>query len=418
MQPLGKTSTKGTAYTASQVVAMMVNPAVVERWVVDRLDQHGNTLADISSFVDAAAMTKTGAIKGNQFAPVSGQRTTSSVMSIEHDSTRAVKRTLNMRCMANVTLSPLQDMLRIHYQLQAPDGGWLDWALGTFLLQIPDKEINPGFSWLQVKGTDVTQLLVDAAAPITWTVGAGISYLAAIQSVINSYGGGYQFQIQIPDPGLTLPATRSWKAGTSRLSIVNDLLAAVNYEDLWADEWGTLRSQSIPIWNLELPGYTFDSTSALNNLGYPIKEVVDLSNAYNQILVVGADPRTALFRGQPIFNYKVFFDFLYENDDPSSPISTKNWHPKLLKIDDSSIPNNAVAAQRAKVEAQKAALIYSTITLNSLPWPVSQNLDVYGLNISTPDEGLRQGKYLELGWTMACATGGATSHLLTRVTGS
>lgn len=418
MQPLSRVSTKGTLYSDVEVVAMMVSPTVVETWLVDLLDRNGNYKSDLTPFVDAASpRTNSASSKGNPAATISGSRGSSQVMTISHDTTKAVHRAITLRMLGNVIIDPLQDMLRVHYRLLAPDGGWLEWTIGTFLMLIPDREINAGFTFLQVKGADLTQLLVDAAVATTWSVSAGQSYLNAITNVIDSYGGSYHFNIQIPDPYVQVPATLSWDAGTSRLKIVNDLLEAINYHDLWCDENGTLRSDPIPLYAQVTPSYTFDTAGA-SLLGYPVLQQINLNEAYNQFLVVGSDPRVALFRGQPLFHYKTFFNYLYENTDPSSPISTVNWHPKLKKIDDHSIPNDAVAAQRAKIEAQKSAFVYSTVTFNTFPWPVSQNLDIYGFAIDTPDEGLRTGKYLEIGWSMACATGASTAHQVALVTGS
>jgi hypothetical protein len=418
MQSLAQRSSIGTSYSAAQVAAFLTQNDNSEQWVVDRLNMQGQFEADISNWVDMGAMTNTATINGNQMAPVSGQRSSASVATITHDTTQSVKRQLSMRLEGNVTLNPLKDLIRFHYQLQTPDGGWLDWVLGTFVLTIPDLEINPGFSFIQCAGTDVLQLLVDAAVPITWTVPAGTGYIDAVRNVINTYGGSYKFDIQIQAANQSLQASQTWDAGTSRLTIINDLLETVNYQDLWADELGVLRSNPIPNYANLTPSFTFDGTGDNSIIGYPLQLKTDLSNAYNQVLIVGADPRVATFNGKPIFNYKSYFNYVYQNNDPTSPISVPNWHPKLIAINDNSIPNAAVAAAKAKTLAQQYALVFNQWTLNTFPWPVSQNYDIYQCIIDTPDHGLINAKFLEIGWTHQCSTAGATSHVLTQVTGS
>lgn len=418
MQSLAQYSTKGTYYSEAQVAGFLSRDGSVEQWIVDRHNMQGQFLQDISNYVDAGTMTNMSTINGNQMAPVSGQRTSTSVATITHDALQSVKRGLSMRLEGNVTLNPLQDLIRFHYQIQVPDGGWLDWVLGTFILTIPDREINPGFSFIQCTGTDVLQLLVDAGVDTDWTISAGTGYINAVRNVIQTYGGNYKFDIQIPASNVSLPASRTWKAGTSRLQIVNDLLETINYTDLWADELGVVRSRPIPTWANLTPSYTWDGTGVQSTIGYPAKLKTDLTNAYNQILIVGADPRVATYNGSSIFNYKTFFNYVYTNNDPSSPISTANWHPKLKTVNDSSIPNAAMAAQRAKTLAQQYALVYNQWTLNTLPWPVSQDYDVYQVIMDTPDEGLINAKFLEIGWTHQCTTGGATAHVLTQITGS
>jgi len=380
VQLLSGVSSLGTAYSAQQVLSRLFAPSGKETYVFYLLDFSKRFKSDLTPLVSAGATP-----------------------SVEHDTTRAVKRTLSFSVRGDANINVLRDLIQPRYRLFMPDGGYLEWPLGTFTVIPPGRDIMPAQTWLQFQLPDVTQLLVDAAFTSTYTAPAGASYVVTIQDIVTSANLPTPLPVSIVDPGTKVPATLTWEYGTSRLQAINDLLAAISYFPLWADEKGTLRSRQIPDWNTVTPSVTFDATGSQSTITVEMTETADISQAYNQILVVGEDPRRNVVTG------------LYVNDNAASAVSTVNWHPKLQVVRDSSVPDVSTAVLKAKAIAQQAARIFTQLQMNTLAWPVSQDNDIYGVAYQSRDEGLVTGSYVEVGWTMQAATGGLTEHRLTRI---
>lgn len=380
MQPLGRTSTAGTVYSATQVSGYLTAGNATERWVFDRLSAAGVYLSDLTPYVDLGK------------PPV-----------IAHDAAAATHRTLRLQVRGDAPLNYLQDLIRVHYQLLAPDGGWLDFPLGTFVTTPPDKQISQAVTWGQLHLSDLSQLLIDASFSYSFAVKAGTNYISAINQVVQSYGGPTPIVVRMLDPGLTVPAALTWDAGVTRLKAVTDLLAGINYNAPWFDELGFLRSEPVPDYNVVAASFTFDSTQGASILKDSAQSRVDLTRSFNQVSVLVEDPRRNRFY------------VTYSNTDPASAISLVNWHPKTKLIRDSRLVDATRAQARAKAEIQNAARIYAPITFRSFPWPASQNLDVYGITFATAGEALSANRYLETRWTMTCATGADTLHEVTQI---
>lgn len=380
MQLLSGVSSLGTTYSAAQVLSQLLAPSARESYVFYQYDYSRRFKADLSPLVNVG-----------------------STPAIEHDTTRAVKRTLGFTTRGDAQFSQLRDLIQPRYRLFMPDGGYVEWPLGLFTVLPPSQSITSAQTWLQFQLPEVTQLLVDASFTTTYTAAAGASYIATIRDIVSTADLPTTLPVQIVDPGTTIPATLTWEYGTSRLQAINDLLDAISYFPLWSDENGTLRSSEIPDWNTVTPSATFDATKPQTTIAIDLSETADISQAYNQVLVVGEDPRRNVVTG------------FYENTNPESQVSTVNWHPKLQVIKDSSVPDTSTALRKAKAAAQQAARIYTELQMNTLAWPVSQDHDVYEVTYQSTDTGLVTGPYVEIGWTVHAATGGFTLHRLTRI---
>ncbi len=385
MQLLGRTSSKGTVYTQTQVVAQLFGPAVAEQWIFDWLGPDGRYNGDFTPYLDDAT-----------------------VPTITHDSTASIKRTLtfNIRSVQAVlaNVSPLTDLVRVHYQLYMPDGGTIDFVVGTFILMPPKKEIKVKTNQT-FQASDLSQLLVDGAFTSTFPIRAGASVGVAASAIVSSLNSQFPFQYIIPDTGKVLQSDLVWDPGVSRLQALNDVMAAFNYLPIFVDEFGRIRSSPVPDFSLVTPSFTFDLMNTSAGM-IPISEQKDLSQAFNQSLVI-------VERTSPV---PATFYVLAQNTSPLSEISIPRWHAKMGPvIRDSKIVDIQTAFARATAEVQQAARIYDPVVVNTLPWPVSQDLDVYKLFYSTADEGVHSDLFLELGWIMQCVPAGQTTHNLQKI---
>lgn len=381
------TSSGGTAYSDQQVYALLLGSAT-ESFTFDWLDQEGWYRGDLTRYV-----------------------VQDSVPQLSYDATAAVKRSLRFQTLGMPSgLNPLADMVRPHYRLLAPDGGWLDWPLGTLLLNPPQKNVSEGYSLYNWTASDLSDLLVQDQFLESYSVGGGNDVVASIRDIIAGLQGP-QLSTLItgaPRRPLILHDSLSWDAGKSRLEAINDLLAAVGFRPLWCDEQGQLRAQEIPDYNQEVAIWTWDASAGRSViLSGSISEEADMSNVVNVCKVIGQDPRAHT----PIA-------VTYTNNRPDSPVSVAKLRRRRVKVvQDSSVADEASAQVRAMAEVQAGARIYAKFTVETLHWPVwaSGDYDLIHLVYSSAAEGLQDWNYLVLGWTMQMLPGGTTSHTLQRI---
>ena len=229
------------------------------------------------------------------------------------------------------------------------------------------------------------------------------SVIGGVQSLVAGASILTPIPVVIPDPGIVLPAAIGWQYGESPLKAINDLLAALNYFSAALDESGTLRSRPIPDWNQAVPTFTFDATQGAATVAAPINMRPDFSRAFNVAVVVIEDPR------RPALSMTVV------NMRGDSPISVPNWHSKTQVIRDSRVVDAPTAYAVGLSAIQEAARIYNPLIVDTLPWPGSQDNDIYRLVYSNPDEGTVAANYVETRWTHRCAAGAKTTHTLTRI---
>lgn len=387
MQSLARTSTKGTSYTASQIASILAGNAAQIDYRFMRLDRTGKLLEDFSRYVHRTPEPE-----------------------VSHDSTASVMGTLKFDLRGDyqgtyAPFNPLSDLIEPYFMLATPDGGWVQWSLGVYTLAVPARTSHARFTRQNIVGADLSQLLVDAAFQTSFSLAAGTSISSALNQILGQYramGGVTPFVLDVNDPGTPIPSAMIWQPGSSLMTAINDLLATVTYMPIYCDRF-TLRSRPIPDWAKLLPSYAWDTTTAAGITHFELGVEGDLSNAFNIIVVIVEHPQLP-----PSY-------VTYTNASSSSKVSTVNYHPKTRVIQDPTIASTVAAAARAKAEAQKSAWIYTLTTLDTLPWPVSQNLDCYKLTFVTPDEGTVSGPFLEVAWVHPMSPGKPTTHKLTQI---
>jgi hypothetical protein len=180
------------------------------------------------------------------------------------------------------------------------------WPLGVFLCSAPTAAYTAtGRSW-RIELLDKLSVLDQDKVDGSYSVAAGAVVTAAVRTVIESAG---ETAIAITDSTETLTSGMVWPAGTSKLRICNDLLAAVNYFSLRCDGWGRftagpyMRPTDRPVVrefvagssSIHLPDFTVDA---------------DLAAIPNKVVLIGVgNPDEAALVG------------VATNDDPASPFS-------------------------------------------------------------------------------------------------
>jgi hypothetical protein len=149
--------------------------------------------------------------------------------------------------------------------------------LGVFALTTPERRVGETPETVSVSGFDRLYLL-NREVGADYTVAAGTTYRQALLDVFASAGlTGALIEGAAADD--TLPATRLWSlVGDNQadpdqtstpvtwLRVVNDLLRAINFRAVWADENGVFRCQSYKDPASRPAEFTFDADDLVSGI--------------------------------------------------------------------------------------------------------------------------------------------------------
>ena len=204
----------------------------------------------------------------------------------------------------------------------------------------------------------------------------------------------------VQDSTSKLPTAMEWEPGTSKLSIINDLLGAINYGSATYDEDGRFvgREYILPQNRTSQFRYATDSESVITG---DVTQTVDLFGVPNTWILVVSDPDRPPISGT------------YTNDNPLSPTSTVSRGRTVVDFrTEQNAPDQLTLDSKAQRLAFEASQVYEVIEFQTAIMPIHQNGDVYDLII---DGILVDNKYSEHSWSMTLENGAAMSHKVRKV---
>lgn len=118
--------------------------------------------------------------------------------------------------------------------------------LGVFLLTTPTSKVGENPVTWDVDGYDLLHLL-DTPVGDTYVAEVGVGVLAAVAAAVEAAVPGATVLLDGTANEAVLDAPMVWalteSSASTWLTVVNDLLAAVGYRGMWADENGAYRSE-------------------------------------------------------------------------------------------------------------------------------------------------------------------------------
>jgi len=229
------------------------------------------------------------------------------------------------------TINFYSDRIRVKYMLLV-NGSWEEFSLGVFLLATPGKSTDGKAVLREVQMYDKLLVLDQDAVDSSYTIAAGTVVTNAIKTVIQEAG---ETKINITPSDETLPAAKTWPAGTIRLQIVNDLLASINYFSLWADGNGYYRGEPYIAPDNRPVKWTFKDDS--EGLYLPEHEIdIDLFNVPNKVIARVSNPEQEELIATAT------------NEDPNSPYSYQSRGRWITKIEDVEATSQDVLDSKAE----------------------------------------------------------------------
>ena len=314
--------------------------------------------------------------------------------SVSYDADRPIKRTLRMS--APESFNPLEHRLRVVCSVDEGQG-WQDYPLGVFLPTTPPREHDGAVVMVNIEGYDLSQILADDRIPERFMVPEGASYVSAARELLEGVG---LFRIQAAYSPLLVDVAREWEIGTSKLRIVNDLMAAINYEDVHFSAEGVARL--VPY----VPAH-----GRAPNLSYVTDvESTVLRGARQDINLFSVPNRWIVTRSHP---ERPPLTVVITNDSPDSITSTVSRGRTISsfhEVDD--VADFAALQGVAERIAIEGSRVFERVEFRTMIKPMHGHRDVLALRF---DELSLSGNYEETSWEIPLKTGGEMFHRARRV---
>lgn len=322
----------------------------------------------------------------------------STVMSarVENNALADIKRTARFKIVEDGSIDFLNDRIKPYIRFWI-EGRWVEWPQGVFLLSTPPRVANAAGSVIRdVQAYDQLVVLIDDKIQDRYTIPTGTNYIGAVRALLNSATIRKQ---NLTPTTKTLPTDREWPPGTKKLTIINDLLGAVNYRSLFFDENGVALATPY-VSPVDRPSEYLYKDDGKSVILPGVSENLDLFGVANKfVLAVSETDRPPLVA-------------TYTNDNPDSPTSTVSRGRTIVDFREVEAADQETMDAMVQRVAFEASQVYEEVEFPTGLMPHHGDLDVYTLEYSKL--GL-SAKYTEMSWGMDLKVGGSMIHRVRRV---
>lgn len=326
---------------------------------------------------------------------------------IEQNWLADIKRTARFTIRDTGGIDFLSDQIRPYVRLDLPPYGkddWVEWPQGTFLLASPERTADPsGVVSREVLAYDRLQSFLEDKVESRYSVPKLTVVTSAVAELLGT-GKGYQAPLpwlkNLELAPLILPAAKEWEPGTPKLTIINDLLDAINYDSLSFDELGVgvVRAYRSPSIRAEEYVYADDSVGLIVP---SVKQGADLFTIANKWVMVVSEPDRPPLTAT------------YTNNNPGSPTSTVRRGRTIVdfRTEVEAVDQATLDAKVARL-ALEASQVFESVEFTTGLMPIHSGNDAYRIQYGPL---AINAKYTEHSWSMTLQPGATMSHRARRV---
>lgn len=290
----------------------------------------------------------------------------------------------------------LKNRIQVMFVLDMPDGGFVEWSLGIFLLASPTQNINGTTKTRDISAYDKTLILVDDKLTERFYIEKGRLYTDVI---IQLFQETLIATFRIVPSEAVFNADREFEIGTSIKEVINTLLTEINYNSIWVDANGWFVCE--PYIEPSQKPYVHKYTSK-NNIVLPeLTNTLDLVDRANVFVAYSVNRDTnEIMRAKAI------------NNEMTSSLSVINRGREIVKVVElDNIPNMEVLQAKADRMLIEESTAYNHIVFNTKNMPTHG----HGENIYLDVENLSDISFVlnETGWSLD--TSGEMSHEVRRL---
>lgn len=291
----------------------------------------------------------------------------------------------------------LNDRIQPFCMFKMPDGGWIEYSLGIFLLSSPTRYSKNGKVYRSVESYDGLKVLLDDRFDNRNVIEEKTNYINAITDILLDVG---ITKINIKESKEITRSAKEFEIGTEKLRGINEMLGEINYTPLWVDEDGYYTSQPYVLPNERKVEYVYaDDNLSITNPG--TEESLDLFNVANKFIVVASNPENL-----PLSS-------VYENINPKS-VTSINQRGRVItdyrQIDD--IASQELLDDYTKKIAYNASQIFGYVSFDTAINPLHSYSDLLHVKDSTLNIN---SNYVETSWSLKLETGSKMNHKARRV---
>lgn len=305
--------------------------------------------------------------------------------SLTDSSTSEIRSSGSFVCAMNQAraISWGRSLVRVVYHM-----GDTERVMMTGIPGVGDDSFTATFDQVSVQLYDRTLALRDDPIAEVYALPADTDCIAKVLELINSVG---DFPIIIPVPAvpIQLGVAKTWQPNTTKLEIINELLKAAGYREIYADELGRLRSELYidPMVRPIVWPFANDRDSVMIPTWRRGRDLLAVPNRIRMIRATeGSTPADIA---------------VAVNQDPSSEFSYQNrgnrWITKV--IPGVAATSFAVLQQQAKAELTRLSQAASTFEIEHPVLPIRAD-DVATFKHSKLDGQLFRTVAQELSYTL------------------
>lgn len=303
----------------------------------------------------------------------------------------------------------LSDRIQPYILFKMPDGGWIEFPLGIFILSTPTrKEVNDQV-YREVEAYDGLIILEDDKFINRYTIKSGTNYYDAMIDLLQSAG---ITKINIENTDKVLPNDIEFEPGIEKRLALNELAAQINYTPFWVDEYGYFTSSQYISPSDKSIDYEYIDDPEMSIVYNGMEENMDLFSIPNSWVATLSNVDGAMNQdGTPI--EPVSITSIYTNDNPDSPTSTVSRGRiivEMLQVE--NIADQASLDNYVQRVAFESSQVFGKIQFETAIMPFHRYQDVLQIRNST----LRiDGKYSETSWSIPLKAGAKMSHEVRKV---
>jgi len=322
---------------------------------------------------------------------------------ISHGEFRTIKRsaTFTLDEYQQRHINFLSDQIQPWFVLHMPDGGIVEWSLGMFMSDSPDREAGGNTSVRSIGMCDKTLIVEQDKFTSRFFIEKGTNYAVAVTRILNTAG---ITKINIANTEHTLQSDREYPLGTKKHLACNDLLREINFTTLWVDIHGFMRSEPYIEPSRRNITHVYDTTKKNSVVMLPIREKLDIANRPNVFIRVAhnLDGEKELIS-------------IFENDEISSPISIINRGRRIVDFGEiDEIPSQEALDEFTRRLGVESTSAFSHREFSTALMPTHGNAET--LLLISPELSPTPLKLHEVGWEMPLVYDGQMVHKTRAVT--
>lgn len=292
---------------------------------------------------------------------------------------------------ANAEMQPERDILRPVMIINGKE-----YPLGEYAVSVLESQYEGNATHVRIEAYDRSLYLKQSKIEQRYYIQAGSKYTDIAQALLME--AGISRAICIPSAATFATDRDDWEIGTSRLEILNDLLAEINYESVWFDVDGNARIHPYEAPSAANIAHRYEA-GEYSIIKDNYTSEIDIFDTPNVFIAVVSNP-----------DYDVPMIATAVNDTPTSIMSTVQRGRRIVRVDQL----NNIASQdelqayvdNARTESMLATEMTRFYTAIN---PTHGMRDVIALN-----NGSASGIYQETEWQITMEAGADMVHTARR----